>query len=77
MVSVILAAKVFLEMPEFVVFQKGLFSNVHLVLLVVSVVLAVSSLKKKNHPLPEQPPSSTLISTYNLSTLAVSIRQGK
>ena len=38
-----------------------LFSNFHVVVLVVSVVLVESSVKKNNHALPKQPPSSTPI----------------
>ena len=49
-----------LEILEFEVLKRGLFSNFHLAALVFSVVLVVSSVKKKtNHLLPKQPPSST------------------
>ena len=46
-------------MLEFTVFKRGLFSHVHLMVLVVSVVLVVSSAKKDqppflNNPLPSE-----------------------
>ena len=49
----------FLEIPELTIFERGLFSNFDRVVLVVSTVLVVASVKT-NHPLPKQPPSSTL-----------------
>ena len=49
-----------LEILEFIVLKMGWFSNSHLAVLVVSVVLMVSSVKT-NNPLPKQPLSSTPI----------------
>ena len=45
-------------------FEGGWLSTFHLVVLVLSVVLVVSSVKNKPLPFPKQPPSSTPIDSF-------------